>query len=275
MVGQGERFSWQLPCAGPDAYERYIVPAWMGQWAETLVAAGAVGSGDRVLDIACGTGIVARRAARLVGASGTVTGLDFNEGMLRAAEQFANREGLSGIDWRCGDASRLPCGAPAYDVVLCQQGLQFFPDQPAALCAMRAVLVPGGRIAISCWRAVARIPLFAVVAGVLEGVFGPEATIGFRDSSSLCDREALRSLLVEAGFRDIRVRLEVKMARYPDSMDFLAGYLSVFPIATAVAALPEADRLAMLGRMAMGLGDFMDDDGLAVPMESHVVTATK
>ncbi|MHC1711474.1 MAG: class I SAM-dependent methyltransferase [Solidesulfovibrio sp.] len=273
MVAQGVRFSWQLPCNGPDAYERYIVPAWMGQWAEALVAAGAVGPGDRVLDIACGTGIVSRKAARLVGANGKVTGVDFNEAMLRAAKRCAIEEELPGIDWHCGDAARLPCDKPEYDVVLCQQGLQFFPDRSAALRAMRAVLVPGGRIAVSCWRAVERIPLFAILADVLEGVFGPEATGGFTISSSLSDREVLRTLLQEAGFRDIHVRFEILVSRIPDLMDFLPGYLSVFPIAGAIAAMKDSDRAAMFRRMVRRLGVFLDDDGLVMPMESHVVTA--
>ncbi|MFU2210185.1 methyltransferase domain-containing protein [Solidesulfovibrio sp. C21] len=277
MVAQDTPFEWQwqLSCSGPEAYERYIVPAWMGRWAEALVAAGAVGAGDRVLDVACGTGVVARKAARLVGPKGRLTGVDFNEDMVRAAKRFADQEGLSGIEWHCGDVLGLPGDKPEYDVVLCQQGVQFFPDRPAALKAMRAALVPGGRLVLSCWRAVARIPLFAVLADVLEGYFGPAMRAGFQASSSLSDREDLRALLQEAGFNDIRVRLEIQAARHPDLLELLAGYLSVFPSGTAIAAMSETDRAAMFRSMAEGLRDFQDDDGLAVPMESHVATAMR
>ncbi|MGE4535529.1 MAG: methyltransferase domain-containing protein [Desulfovibrio sp.] len=275
MIAHDALFAWSEPCNGPEAYERYIVPAWMERLAEALVAAGGVGDGDRVLDVACGTGIVARKAARRVGESGGVTGLDCNEAMVRAAEDFANREGLSGLDWRRGDASNLTCDGPAYDVALCQQGLQFFPDRLAALRGMRAALVPGGRIAVACWRELARIPLFAAVSDELREVFGPGAIGGFTASSSLSAREELRALLREAGFRDIRVRLEILVSRLPDPMAFLPGYLSVFPIAKDIAAMPERDRRAMFRRMHERLGDFSDDDGLVTPMESHVATAIR
>ncbi|EFL49355.1 Methyltransferase type 11 [Solidesulfovibrio fructosivorans JJ]] len=275
MDVQTTRFEWLLSRSGPEAYERSIVPAWMGQWAEKLIAVAGIGPGDLVLDVACGTGIVARKAARRVGETGGVTGLDHNEAMVWAAKDFADREGLSDIDWRRGDASSLACETPTYDVALCQQGLQYFPDKPAALRGMREALVPQGRVAVACWRELERIPIFAVVADALKEVFGQKAIDLFEVSSSLSAREDLRGLLREAGFRDIRVRLEILVSRLPDPMRFLPEYLSVFPVAADIAAMSDADRTAMFRRMLGRLGDFFDDDGLVVPMESHIATAVR
>jgi ubiquinone/menaquinone biosynthesis C-methylase UbiE len=264
---------WEMRCTGADAYERYIVPAWMGAWAQALVETGGVGPGSRVLDVACGTGIVARKAASLIGTAGTVAGVDASEAMLRGARRFASRQERPAIAWHQGDVTCLPLDTAAYDVVLCQQGLQFFPDRPAALREMRRVMVLGGRLALSVWRALDRIPLFTVLADVLGRYFGSEATSVVYASSSLSDRETLRTLLRDAGFRDIHIRVEAMVARYPSLAEFLPGYLSVFPVAADIAAMPEAARGEMYRAIATSLYDFMDDDGLAIPMESHVLTA--
>jgi ubiquinone/menaquinone biosynthesis C-methylase UbiE len=275
MLKMTELHEWQMNSTGPEAYERYIVPAWMGEWAQALVETGGIGPGKRVLDVACGTGIVARKAIPLVGSSGKVAGLDANRGMLRVAKQFAELEDMHAIEWHQGNASCLPFNRAEYDVVLCQQGLQFFPDRTVALREMARVMVPGGRLAISVWRSLDRSPFLAVLADVIGRYLGADSTALFHASCSLADREELRTLLSNAGFRDIRIRLEVKMARYPSLAEFLPGYLSVFPFAAEVAVMKDADRTEMFRRMSTSLSDYMDDYGLAAPMESHVITASR
>lgn len=267
--------SWLLEASGHDAYERYIVPAWMGGWAEDLVAAADLAPGQRVLDIACGTGIVARKAASLVGPAGTVTGFDADRNMLRYAARYAAGEGVGDIDWQAGDVARLPFSDRAYDAIFCQQGLQFFPDRPGAVAEMHRVLATDGRVAVSAWRAMERIPLFVILAEILGNYLALDATAIFHASCSLSDRETLRGLFAKAGFRDIHVHVAVKVARYPDVLAFLPGYLSVFPVASAIAAMEDADRTDMWRCMVASLDAFLDDDGLAVPMESHVLTARK
>jgi len=266
---------WKVGNKGSEAYERYIVPAWMGEWAEALVAIGGVESGQRVLDVACGTGIVARKAARLVGSSGRVDGLDAIKEMLNAARQCAERGGMQAIGWHQGDASRMPFDSEEYDVVLCQQGLQFFSDRPAALREMSRVLVPGGRLAISVWRSLDRCPFLAVLADAVGSYLGADAAALIHASCSLADREELRTLLNNAGLRGIHIRLEVRVARYSPFSEFLPGYLSVLPIFPAIAAMPDQDRVDMIQRIVASLHNYMDDGGFAAPMESHVVTANK
>lgn len=271
-----EQSGWQINGTAPEAYERYIVAAWMGEWAQALVESAGVEHGKRVLDVACGTGIVARKAARLVGASGKVAGLDADNAMLCAAKQFAEREDMHSIAWYQGDATSMPFDKSEYDVVLCQQGLQFFPNRLAALQEMYRVMVPSGRLAISVWRSLDRCPFLAVLADVIGSYFGARLTAGFHASCSLSDREELRDLLSSTGFHGIRIRLEVRVARYPSLDEFLPGYLSVFPIvATEIAAMTSAERAKMFSDIIRHLQVYTDDYGLAVPMECHIITADK
>jgi ubiquinone/menaquinone biosynthesis C-methylase UbiE len=104
-----------------------------------------------VLDVGCGTGVVARLAAHHVGPTGKVVGLDLKAGMLAVARSLPSLPGVS-IEWQEGNALALPFSAETFDAVLCQQGLQYLPDRPAALGEMHRVLVPGGRLALSLWR---------------------------------------------------------------------------------------------------------------------------
>ncbi|MCK1637714.1 methyltransferase domain-containing protein [Bradyrhizobium sp. 157] len=121
---------WQLEGSAAELYQRYLVPAITTKWAEDLVARAQPRVGDAVLDVACGTGVVARLAAHRVTA-GQVTGLDLNAGMLAVARSLPSE--VSPISWVEGSALNLPFRSESFDVVLCQLGLQFFPDQSKAL----------------------------------------------------------------------------------------------------------------------------------------------
>ena len=126
---------WQLEGSAAELYQRYLVPAITTKWAEDLVGRAQLSAGEAVLDIACGTGVVARSAAKKLG-HGHVTGLDLNAGMLAVAHGVPS-EG-DPIVWVEGSALDLPFPSDTFDVALCQLGLQFFPDQVRALREMRA-----------------------------------------------------------------------------------------------------------------------------------------
>ena len=143
-----------------EVYQRHMVPAIFGPWAEDLLGLAAPQAGERVLDVACGTGVVTRLAAQRVGSSGAVVGLDLNPGMLTVARTLTPPEGAQ-IEWREGNVTAIPLSDGAIDLVLCQQGLQFFPDRPGALREMRRVLRPSGRMALSVWRPMQHSPGFA------------------------------------------------------------------------------------------------------------------
>jgi ubiquinone/menaquinone biosynthesis C-methylase UbiE len=267
--------SWPLHGTAPETYEQYIVPAWMGAWTDTLIERAGIRPGDRILDVACGTGVVARRAAQWVGASGSVMGFDADRNMLETARKFADKESLASIEWHFGDVAFIPVETERCDVVICQQGLQFFPEKQKALEEMSRVLVPGGRLALSVWRSIDRCPFFATLAEIIGNYMGAESTRAFYSSCSLSDREELRDLLSNAGFNNIEIRLEVQMARFPSLDEFLPGYISVFPFAHQIAEMAGDKRKKMLAEIMNSLLIFSDDCGLAAPMESHIITAWK
>jgi ubiquinone/menaquinone biosynthesis C-methylase UbiE len=189
-----QRSGWQLASGSvAEANERYIMAAFGNAWAQALVQLAAPEEGERVLDVACGTGPVARYAAALVGPSGRVIGLDLNAGMLAIARALPQREGIA-IEWREGDATALPFPDASFDRVCCQQGLQFFPDRPAALREMCRVLVPGGRLALSVWRGLEHQPFYAALTEALERYVSPEAAGSLRAAFTLANAQVSREL---------------------------------------------------------------------------------
>ena len=141
---------WQLTGDAAELYERYVARYILGPWAPLLVDAARLAPGERVLDIACGTGIVARTAAERLGPSGHVIGIDLNADMIRVARSLPPPVGAP-IEWFERSALDLGLGDTSVDAVLCQQGLQFFPDRARAMWEMRRVLRRGGRLALSVW----------------------------------------------------------------------------------------------------------------------------
>jgi SAM-dependent methyltransferase len=179
-----------------ENYERYFVPAIGAPLAADLVEVAALGAGERVLDLACGTGIVARLAAERVGPTGSVAGLDVNPGMLAVARSVADPG--AAIEWHRSDAQATPFPDDAFDAALCQLGLQFFADRSAALREVRRVLAPGGRL-------VANVPgptprIFGVLEQALRDHVTPEAASFVSTVFSLYDPDELTGLLVDAGF---------------------------------------------------------------------------
>lgn len=266
-------FIWKMAGGGPETYEKYIVPVWMAAWAPDLLRAGEVGPGKKVLDAACGTGIVARQAAALVGPGGRVAGLDANEGMLCVAGECARKECCPQIEWYRGDIARMPFSLGEFDTVLCQQGLQFFPDKPGALKEMARILVPGGRLALCVWGPFESSPHVVILSGILGEYLGKDSTEMFMAACSLADNTKLRTLVQGAGFTRVHIRVDVKVARYPSVHEFLPAYLSIFPVASGIAAMPEERRARMFLDMAEALRPWTDDDGLAMPSENHILTA--
>lgn len=268
-------FRWQMNTVGPETYERYIVPTWMADLVPELMAAGDVGPKKRVLDAACGTGIVARNAAALVGTGGRIAAVDLNEGMLRVARECAAREGTTIIEWHHSDICRMPFNDGEFDAVLCQQGLQFFPDKAAALREMKRVLAPRGRLALIVWGRPEKSPHVPVICRVFTGFFGKDSTAVFRTACSLSDKKVLENLVKDAGFTGIRIRSGVKIARHPSLSELLPAYFSAFPVAALIDALPEEERNRMFRCIETGLADYRDHEGLSVPTEHYILTAER
>ena len=205
---------WHFAGSVPENYERYLVPTIFSPWAVLLVDIAAPQLGERVLDVACGTGIVARLIAARVGPGGKVVGLDSSPAMLAVARSVSPISGAA-VEWSEASALAIPFPEATFNLVLCQQGLQFFPDRPAALREVHRVLVPDGRLVLSVWRAIQYSPGFASLAEALARHVSSEAGKAMQTPFSLGEVDELRTLVVAAGFRDVTIRPAVKSLRFP------------------------------------------------------------
>jgi ubiquinone/menaquinone biosynthesis C-methylase UbiE len=260
---------FQLQGDAAERYERWTVPFVTGPWVPALLDLAALQPGERVLDIATGTGVVARLAARWVAPGGTVTGVDLNEGMLALARRLPLPPGMT-IDWRQGSALALPFADGAFEVVLCQQGLQFFPDRLKALGEMRRVLAPMGRIALSVWTGAS--PYFVAHREGLARYISAEAARSSAAAFSLGDSDELHDVLAAAGFHDVVVHPVRMLLRLPPPEEFLLRHLSALPVAELVAAAGEEVRTALIAHMTEAMRQYVDGYGVAVPQEVNVST---
>ena len=259
---------WQLSGDAPIAYDRFALKV-MEPWTDDLILAGGCRDGDRVLDVACGTGLVAGRISLVSRKFCAITGIDVNEGMLSVARRNPQ------IEWHQGSATELPFVDGSFDVVLCQQGLQYFPDRAAAMRGMARVLAPGGRIALNVWGALSRQPFYvALVDGIVE-FLGEEAKSAFDIAFSLNTAGELRTLARDAGLQNLSIRFEHRTMRYPAPANMVAGFMVATPIASQFQALPSDRQRAFADYVAERLAGYVDDAGLAVPMENHFLTAVK
>jgi len=265
-----EDSGFQVSGNAAELYERYAVPYMMGPWAPELIELAAPRPGEHLLDLACGTGLVARLAAPRVGPTGRVTGIDFNAGMLAVARALPPPSGPN-IVWVEGSAVAMDLPDASIDVILCQQGLQFFPDRLAALREMHRVLVPGGRVLLSVWKSAG--PYNIAVGEALEQHTGTETATKYRASRMVPNAEDLHRWLVEAGFREVRIRPSAMTIRFPTIETFVLRHLSASPVAGAVAALSDAGRIALAKQVRAALHNFADGDGVAVPDETNIAMA--
>ncbi len=265
---------WQLSGAGAETYERFQVPSVLEPLAHTFLDAVPLRWGDRVLDVACGTGIVGRMAAPIVGPKGQIVGVDLNDGMLAVARRQPIVGGVR-ADWRQGDASALPCDDAAFDVVLCQQGLQFFPKRSAALEEMHRVLVPGGIAALCVWQSIDLSPMNTAAAAALARHVGEGAARRLHAPFALGDRGELRRLLGAAGFRDIVISAAVITRRMLPPEISIPQALASTPVGPQVAALDIVTQTTLVAEIARDLEAYRDADGLAVPQATHIAVAWK
>lgn len=221
-----------------ENYQRFFVPAIGEPVAQDLIAAARLQPGERVLDVGCGTGVVARLAAERVGADGSVVGLDIHPGMLAVAA--AASPSAMAIDWREGNAESLPLPERSFDVVLSQMSLQFVNDKLGALREMKRVLEPGGR-ALVCVPG-PKPDLFAILAEALARHYGPQAAAFADRVFSIHEVDELMALMRSAGFRDIEVQAKPRALRFPAPADFLWQYLCSTPLAEKVGQASAADR---------------------------------
>lgn len=266
-----EYYSKTYGGSAPENYERYFVPTIGAPLADDLIDIAAIRPGERVLDVACGTGVVARLAAERVGATGAVAGLDINPGMLAVARSVTSPN--ISIDWYESSAEEIPLPDEAFGVVLCQLGLQFMPDKLAALREMRRVLAPGGRLLI---RVVGPTPrIFVILDEALARHINPEAKAFVDLVFSLHDTSELERLISGAGFREVAIHADTRKLRLPAPEEFLWQYVRSTPLAGLVAQVDDEKRVALERDVVEKWQAFVEDGALTLHIRDVVATARK
>jgi len=252
---------YQISGAAAEMYERYA-GQFMRAWTEDMVALAALRHGERVLDLACGTGAVARHASTRLGPTGQITGLDLISGMLAMARATRLDSGAI-VNWVEGNAVAMDLPDASFDVVMCQQGLQFFPDGLAALREVRRVLVPGGRALLSVWSL--QNAYNVAIANAFETLVDAETATKYRAPRAASPSAGtLQSMMVEAGFRDVEVRPRELTLHLPSIETFVLGHVSSGPVASVVSAFSDERRAAFAKQVRTALQPYAEGDGVAI-----------
>jgi len=250
----------------PELYERILVAPIFRPWVEDLLERAGARTGARLLDLACGTGIVARLARTRVGASGRVVGVDLSAPMLEEARRHA-----PDVEWREGDACRLPL-EEAFDAVVCQQGFQFFPDKAAAAREIRRVLAREGRAVVATWCSLEESPCYREAHAVAERHLGPVADARFGLGASALERH-----LAAAGLRILKMETLRKTLRFDDPSAFLRMNAMAL-VGMSGKALDDAARERMVAAIAAdsaaAAAPYLDGGRLAFEAATSVATAT-
>jgi ubiquinone/menaquinone biosynthesis C-methylase UbiE len=250
-------------------YEREWVPAMLKEWAVRLVQLAEVNEGDRVLDVGCGTGVVARTCAELVGSAGRVVGLDLSEEMLTVARRLA-----PGIEWQRGDAGALPFPDESFNRVVSQLALMFFPDRNESVREMWRVLKPGGRLAIAVAGRLEDAPAYVALIDLVGKYVGGEGARSIESRFVLGDTADLDQIMTSAQLDDFTIKTYRSYERFPSPASFAEAEIrasktltGLFNERSLTALLNEAERSSRFPVTGDGLVEFQSS--------SHVVTVTK
>jgi SAM-dependent methyltransferase len=251
-------------------YESLFVPALFEQWTKHLIEGAGIREGSRVLDIACGTGILARNALSRTGPGGKVVGVDPAQGMIAAAKEIEPN-----IDWILCSAESLELGDETFDCVISQFGMMFFQDRQKSVEEMFRVLKPSGSLAIAVWNSVEQNPAYADIIAVLQEQVGTAAADALRQPFSLGNTDEVIDVLDNSGFVGINVQTRVEPARFPSSRHMveaeLRGWLPLFDI-----FLSEDEINDVLVESDSTLFKYANASGEAIfPTSAHVITARK
>lgn len=251
-LDEGQSNAGQVADTAAEIYERFFVPALFGAWPPILLDRAGVGVGHQVLDIGCGTGIVARTAADRVGPTGSVVGLDLNPGMLAVASAAA-----PDLEWHEGRAEDLPFEADRFDRVVSQFALMFFDDRATALAEMGRVTRPGAPVTVATWAALELTPGYAAMASLLERLFGIEAANAVRTPYVLGDPAEVEALLA-AQLDEVEVATVDGTARFASIDDWVHTDIRGWTLAEAIN---DTQFEVLVTEARRELAEFTDADG--------------
>jgi SAM-dependent methyltransferase len=252
-----------------EAYEEFFVPALFRPWAARVADAARLGPGQRVLDVACGTGILAREAAARVAPGGSVAALDADPGMLAVAARLEPK-----VEWRRGTAESLPYPDGSFDAVVSQFGLMFFTDRRRALREMLRVLAPGGHVAVAVWDSLGNTPAYTAVVALLERFAGQRAADGLRAPFVLGDRNELATLFASAGLPQAEITTHTGTAQFSSIRSMVEANIKGLSLMGIV--LPEEQIDHILEEAEHVLSPYVTSEGsVRFDSPAHIVTGTK
>lgn len=252
-----------------EVYEELFVPALLEQFSKIVADLAEIQSGQAVLDVACGTGVVAIEAANRAGSASKVTGLDPNPQMLEVARRKDNR-----ISWVEGKAENLEFMDGSYDVVVSQFGLMFFDDKPAGLKEMMRVLKPGGKLTVAVWDSIENATGYAALMEPLKRLFGDTVTQAYSAPYVLGDEEKLRSLCNKAGIKDAEI-IKKSLPVSFESVEALV-YAERMCVWSLGGLLNKSQFEALLEEAKQVLRPYTKPDGsVTFPMSALIIKATK
>ena len=258
---------WQVPVDAPRLYQdvawRFMVP-----FAESLVDLTAR-SGDVVLDVACGTGFAARAAAGVAGSTGRVVGSDINGSMLAFASAIS-AEIQDGVRWDEASAMSLPYGDSEFDSVICQQGVQFFPEPSIGLAEMSRVAKPGGRIGATVWTYLSDTPYFEAMFNMLKEFCGADE----EDLIWWSCADQIVEWFTSAGVGGVSVERVEHLLSLPPLDEFIPAHMAATPWAQDFAALPGDKKVNAIRHMRDHVGDRIDGQAITTPFVSHLAVGT-
>lgn len=263
---------WQLAGDAAESYERHLVPVIFRRAAERLVARAGVARDDRVLDAACGTGIVARTATTVVGPHGAVTALDRNRDMLAVAATAAAGTTPS-VELVEGVLEDLPFDDDSFDVAIVQEALQFVEDPATVLRELARVTAPGGTVAASVFRGLDHHPVYATLTEALRRHVGEAAATMMASPFAFGDADRLREVARDAGLLDVRVVVAHGSERFPSVAALVRQEAASSPLAAELAAVDPAVRGALVADLEERLRPWVDDEGICFSNETDVLTA--
>jgi ubiquinone/menaquinone biosynthesis C-methylase UbiE len=224
-----------------DLYQSFFVPSIARPVSGELLRTAGLRAGDRVVDVACGTGVVTRAAAEQVGPTGSVIGVDISAEMLAVAG--ATPAAGAPISWQEADAESLPLPDRSCDVALCQMGLMFMENRAGAVAELHRVLAPGGRVVINTPGRIQ--PFFAAMEQAIVDNLGANLGAFVSAVFSMHDPSVLAGLLTDAGFADVQAKEYDATFDLPEPLEFLWNYINLTPLSTLVAAAPEPAKAAL------------------------------
>lgn len=257
----------------PKAYEEFFVPRLFEPWARLLLDEAKLEEAQVIIDVATGPGTVARLAAPTLGPRGRIVATDIARPMLDIARAKPVLTGAAPIEYVESPAAPLAAPTGAFDVVLCQQGLQFFPDRPSALREMRRVLKPGGRAVIAVWAAIERNQIFAAFHAALSATTPPELADLITAPFSWHGTAELKTAAEEAGFRNVRILTRSLPMVLEEGLEQAVRSFSATPVSPGVAALSQSAQDAFFGRLRSELAPLVVDGKVIGEMVSNILVA--